>query len=60
MSRLPPITPPAQNRPLMTVVYLALATLTLIWLQSVFQGTTTNDLVPYSQFEQALSDGRIQ
>jgi cell division protease FtsH len=60
MSRLPPINPPAQNRTLMTVVYLALATLTLIWLQSVFQGTTTTDLVPYSQFEQALSDGRIQ
>lgn len=41
-------------------LYALLAMLTLLWLQSVWQGTTNTELVPYSQFEQALAEGRIQ
>ncbi|PUE10936.1 cell division protein FtsH [Limnohabitans sp. T6-5] len=60
MSRPPSVPPSAQNRKIWTVVYVVMATLTLIWLQGLFQGSATIDMVPYSQFEQALSEGRIQ
>jgi cell division protease FtsH len=36
-----------------------LATLLLLWVQGLLQGSATTETVPYSQFEQALADGRI-
>lgn len=42
-----------------TLAYAILATLLLFWLQGVLQGNTSTETVPYSQFEQALADGRI-
>ncbi|WP_370445850.1 ATP-dependent zinc metalloprotease FtsH [Limnohabitans sp. 2KL-17] len=42
-----------------TLAYVVVATLLLFWLQGVLQGTAATETVPYSQFEQALADGRI-
>lgn len=58
MSRLPAPQrrPPRQS---WTLAYALLASLLLFGLQSVWQGTGTVETVPYSQFEQALADGRI-
>ncbi|MCW5611517.1 MAG: ATP-dependent zinc metalloprotease FtsH [Rubrivivax sp.] len=41
------------------VGYWLLAMLALLWFQSVWQATRTVEPVPYSQFEQALAEGRI-
>jgi len=59
MSRLPPagpVIPPSQR---WTVAYALVATLLLFWLQGLLQGSASTDTVPYSQFEQALAEGRI-
>lgn len=58
MSRLP-ATNRWSRRQSWTLVYAVVATLLLFWLQSVLQGHATTDTVPYSQFEQALAEGRI-
>ncbi|MFZ2392469.1 ATP-dependent metallopeptidase FtsH/Yme1/Tma family protein, partial [Rhodoferax sp.] len=39
--------------------YWLLASLLLLWLQALWQNTNQSEVVPYSAFEQALSDGRI-
>ncbi len=41
------------------VGYWLLAMLALVWIQSVWQASRTVEAVPYSQFEQALSEGRV-
>lgn len=58
MSRLP-ATNRWSRRQSWTLVYAVVATLLLFWLQGVLQGNATTDTVPYSQFEQALAEGRI-
>lgn len=42
-----------------TLVYAIVASLLLFWLQAVLQGNVNTETIPYSQFEQALADGRI-
>jgi cell division protease FtsH len=42
-----------------TLTYALLATLLLLWVQGLLHGSATIETVPYSQFEQALADGRI-
>lgn len=46
-------------RPNWTLAYVFLATLLVLWVQGLLQGSATTETVPYSQFEQALADGRI-
>jgi cell division protease FtsH len=46
-------------RPGWTLAYALLATLLVLWVQGLLQGSATTETVPYSQFEQALADGRI-
>lgn len=60
MSRLPQ-TSPLNPKNSWTWVYAIVASLLLFWLQAVLQGNvnTETETVPYSQFEQALADGRI-
>jgi cell division protease FtsH len=41
------------------VGYWLLAMLALLWLQSLWQAARTVESVPYSQFEQALAQGRV-
>lgn len=41
------------------VGYWLLAVLALLWIQSAWQTARTVEPVPYSQFEQALADGRV-
>jgi cell division protease FtsH len=41
------------------VGYWLLAMLALLWIQSAWQTARTVEPVPYSQFEQALADGRV-
>lgn len=55
-------TPPSGNtRPQLhwNVGYWVVAGLLLLWLQSLWQSTRSVEAVPYSQFEQALAEGRI-
>ena len=59
MSRLPPAGSRMSPQPGMTLAYALLATLLLLWVQSLLQGSAATETVPYSQFEQALADGRI-
>lgn len=42
-----------------TLVYAFLATLLVLLLQGLLQGSATTETVPYSQLEQALAHGRI-
>lgn len=42
-----------------TLVYAIVATLILFWLQGVLQGNASTETVSYSQFEQAMAEGRI-
>ena len=58
MSRLP-TTNRLNARQSWTLAYVIIATLLLFWLQGVLQSNGTIETVPYSQFEQALADGRI-
>jgi cell division protease FtsH len=52
---------PAMNRkPIWTLIYTFLAILILIWLQDVLQKSASTTIVPYSQFEQAMSESRMQ
>jgi cell division protease FtsH len=60
MSRLPAPQAPMTRKQTWTLAYVLLAALALIWLQSIFQGSASTAIVPYSQFEQALRNGRIQ
>jgi cell division protease FtsH len=41
------------------VAYWVLAMLALVWMQSLWQTARTVEAVPYSQFEQALAEGRV-
>ena len=41
------------------VAYWVLAMLVLVWMQSLWQTARTVEAVPYSQFEQALAEGRV-
>ena len=41
------------------VGYWLLAMLALVWVQSVWQASNTVEVVPYSEFEQALEQGRV-
>lgn len=59
MSRLPPAGKRLPPRQTWTLAYAVVATVLLLWLQGVLQGNATTETVPYSQFEQALADGRI-
>ena len=51
---------PAVNKTPWNVGYWVFAFLLLVWLQSALQSTTTVEAVPYSEFERALADGRIE
>lgn len=59
MSRLPTAGNKLSRRQSWTLAYVIVATLLLFWLQGVLQGSAATETVPYSQFEQALADGRI-
>ena len=59
MSRLPAAGSRMSPRPGWTLAYALLATLLVLWVQGLLQGSATTETVPYSQFEQALADGRI-
>ena len=59
MSRLPSAGSSLNPRQSWTLAYVIVATFLLFWLQGVLQGTAATETVPYSQFEQALADGRI-
>ena len=50
---------PAVNKTSWNVGYWVFALLLLVWLQSVWQAASTVEAVPYSEFEKALADGRI-
>jgi cell division protease FtsH len=43
-----------------TLICAVVGIMALLWLQSVSQEMASTTAVPYSQFEQALSEGRIQ
>ena len=43
----------------LNVGYWLLALLALVWIQSTWQAARTVESVPYSQFEQALKEGRV-
>ena len=51
---------PAVNKTSWNVGYWVFAFLLLLWLQSAWQATNTVEAVPYSEFEKALADGRIE
>jgi cell division protease FtsH len=59
MSRLPAAGSRMSPQPGWTLAYALLATLLVLWVQGLLQGSATTETVPYSQFEQALADGRI-
>lgn len=48
------------HKQLLNSVYWALALALILWLQTVWQGAMQTESVPYSEFEQALAEGRIQ
>lgn len=48
------------RKQLLNSVYWALALALILWLQTVWQGAMQTESVPYSEFEQALAEGRIQ
>ena len=50
---------PAVNKTSWNVGYWVFALLLLVWLQSAWQAASTVEAVPYSEFERALADGRI-
>ena len=47
------------NKQTWNVGYWLLAFLLLLWLQEIWQNASQAEVVPYSEFEQALSEGRI-
>jgi cell division protease FtsH len=59
MSRLPPAGTPIPPSQRWTLAYALVATLLLFGLKGLLQGNASTEIVPYSQFEQALADGRI-
>lgn len=56
--RMPPT---GDTRPQLhwNVGYWVVAGLLLLWLQGIWQSTRSVEAVPYSQFEQALAEGRV-
>ena len=50
---------PAVNKTSWNVGYWVFALLLLVWLQSAWQAASTVEAVPYSEFEKALAEGRI-
>ncbi len=40
--------------------YWLLASVLLLWLQAIWQNANQSEIVPYSAFEEALSEGRIE
>ena len=50
---------PADPKTPLNVGYWLLALLALVWIQSTWQAARTVEPVPYSQFEQALKEGRV-
>ena len=50
---------PADPKTPLNVGYWLLALLALVWIQSTWQAARTVEPVPYSQFEQALKEGRL-
>ena len=50
---------PADPKTPLNVGYWLLALLALVWIQSTWQAARTVEPVPYSEFEQALKDGRV-
>lgn len=59
MSRLPAAGSPLNPKQSWTLAYALVATFLLLWVQGLLQGSAATETVPYSQFEQALADGRI-
>ena len=59
MSRIPAAGQPMNPKQVWTLAYVVVATLLLIWVQGLLQGNASTETVPYSQFEQALQDGRM-
>ena len=59
MSRIHAAGPPLNPKQVWTLAYVVVATLLLIWVQGLLQGSASTETVPYSQFEQALQDGRM-
>jgi cell division protease FtsH len=55
------LAPMTNNNPKMQwhVGYWVLAMLMLVWVQSIWQASTSVEVVPYSEFEQALAQGRV-
>ena len=58
MSRLPP-TSHIKPKYSWTLLYAIVASLLLFGVQAALQANNSSETVPYSQFEQALADGRI-
>lgn len=50
---------PADPKTPLNVGYWLLALVALVWIQSIWQAARTVEPVPYSQFEQALKEGRV-
>jgi cell division protease FtsH len=50
---------PADPKTPLNVGYWLMALLALVWIQSTWQAARTVEPVPYSQFEQALKEGRV-
>ena len=48
------------RKQILNSVYWMLAIGLILWLQTVWQGAMQAEPVPYSEFEQALAEGRIQ
>ncbi len=48
------------RKQILNSVYWMLAIGLILWLQTVWQGAMQTEPVPYSEFEQALAEGRIQ
>jgi cell division protease FtsH len=48
------------KKKLLNIGYWVVAFLLVVWGQAIWQGAAQTEAVPYSAFEQALADGRIQ
>lgn len=48
------------KKQILNSVYWILAIALILWLQTVWKGAMQTEAVPYSEFEQALAEGRIQ
>lgn len=59
MSRLPKAGSRMSPRPGWSLAFAFLATMLVLWLQGLLQGSATTETAPVSQFEQALAEGHI-